>query len=185
VEGRKLGPDLLARHLAARTSRDQRGPCLKDERLDLVPLAPEDRGDLGVGAPLHLGEHERCPLISGQLLDVSQDLLQVLAGRDVAGGLRHDSVVHGLDRTVATPPQRDKASMAGDAKEPGANRAGLLRSGQRVVRREEGDLHGVLGILLGAEHPSTEREDRPVVADEQRLEGQLRSRAHLLGQGLI
>jgi hypothetical protein len=53
------------------------------------------------------------------------------------------------------------------------------------ISRDEGLLHGVLGLVGGAEHVPAEGQDAAVVTVVQRLEGRLATAPHLLHEPVV
>ena len=92
-----------------------------------------------------------------------------------------------LERQRGGPASADhrEAPVARDRVEPRLDVDRAVVLGQRAVGRGKGLLHGVLGLLVGAEDLAAEGEDGRPVALEQHLEGRLAAPAHERGQAAV
>jgi hypothetical protein len=186
---RKARGELLADVGAGRVASDaagqERGAGLEHERFDLVARARQDPRDLLVRDVAELGEHEGGALIVGQVRHVGQDRAQVLPRRHLGGQTIRDGQGHLRHGALAAGAQYRQAAVAGYRVEPRPQRGGRVGAPQVAVGGEERELQDVLGLLLGAQHVPTERQDGTMVALEQRLERALRAGTHVLDQPLI
>jgi hypothetical protein len=173
----ELGADLRARRVARLAAGDQRAAALEDERLHLVARHAQHGADLVVRAGAELGEHERGALVLGQAGEVGQQVAQVLAALDGAREVLGRRLVGRGERVLAAPAQQREAAVAGDRVEPRAQVDGLVGADEVAVRRHEGVLDGVLGLLGRAQHVAAEPEDAAQVAVVEHLEGGLGARA--------
>ena len=188
AQRRELLLDVAAGGVARLARLHEGGTRLEDEGGD--PGAPdaEDVRDLLVVEVAQLGEDERGALVVAERVQVVDQGLEVGALLDL-GGQTHGDGQGGLDlgerHDVAPRPQEGQAAVARDREQPGPQHDRPLVRPQRAVRGDEGVLERVLGLVGGAEQMPAERQQGPVMAVVQRLEGAVVAGAHARHQSLI
>jgi hypothetical protein len=123
----------------------------------------------------------RC--VSGQRLDVADELAELLALVDLVGrgaAVVGEVDVHGVHADGGLPAQVVQAAVARDPVEPRAHVDGPVVGEHRAERGREDLLQDVLGVLARGEHVAAEREEPRLVARDERLVGGL---AAAPGQG--
>jgi hypothetical protein len=171
----QLGTNLLTIQFACHALVHERGPSLKDERLDLLGLAAQHLGDLYVREVTQLEEHERGALAIwkrrqprhqlAQFLSLPDDVCEAL-GR---GGEGLDSILVQA-RALPTGAEHRYAAVAPDRVQPRAQFDLLARRDEIAMGCDESLLRRVLPVLARAEHVTAEGEDVRVVTIVNRLE---------------
>ena len=87
--------------------------------------------------------------------------------------------------TLRRDRSRDRQRLRAIVKSQGREHDRPLVRAQRPVRGDEGVLERVLGLVGGAEQVAAERQQGPVMAVVQRLEGAVVAGAHTRHKSLI
>ena len=181
--------NLVAGKRACSSSLGQADPGSHQQRLHARDGGVHRGGDLLVGQRVDLTHQQRAALCLGQLADVAHDfadlraLVRDVLARDAARSLEH---VH---RVVAVrfdgAPEVVEAAVARDAVEPSPRDDRSVVGEHRAVRRDEGLLQYVLGVLGRADHVATEGEQARLVAAEESFERARVAAAHEPHQLLV
>jgi hypothetical protein len=120
MQRRELLPYLDATGLTGVAAGHQRLARLEHERLDLLPRHTEHGADLLVAEGIHLGQHERRPLVVGQATEVPDEVAEILT----ALHLRREPLGGGLGQVrggmLTARAERRVAAIAGDREQPRA-----------------------------------------------------------------
>ena len=120
VHRRELLADFDATGLTGGSAGQERLAGLEHKRLDLLPRHAENHADLLMAEGIHLGQHERGPLVVGQAPQVADEVAKILAALHLRREPLRDGLGQVRRRMLAARAEHGVGAVTGDREQPGA-----------------------------------------------------------------